>query len=328
MHRFDRALLLDVSARLDWRSVQALSCTQCSFCVAARDKDVQKRSQVRGADENWRNGRWVERRLPYTLKHADGLHAACVADVPVLAATMGGGRRRHADGHVALFDCRTQARLARLVDVVGCSHCDPFETQDRVDSVSSMVSDGRRALILRHHAHGGHVGVSCGVHLYDPQWLAENREEAAPYLPALFRICPSEPTAHTMKTMATRALDRILVSYLDRRSGQRWWGSTLVSHDVATGGRAAGLILNEFDVHRVCEHEDDGHFLALGNPKTAACRSNSWLVKSDARTPGSFRAAAFSHTRAAAFSHTRARFQTRSALCSCRVQRTVASTIG
>ncbi|CAH6421135.1 Hypothetical protein UVM_LOCUS370 [uncultured virus] len=280
----DHALLLNVAARIDWRSVQALSCTQRSFCAAARDEGVQQTSQLRSVDENWRDGRFVERQLPSELKHTLHLRTGCVGGFPVLAAVLGRFRRRRTNEKVVLFDCRTQRRLARLVDAPEVGH-------DHAMIVDlGMVTDGGRALVLRHTI-GGEAGSSCAVYLYDQNCIYDcEGGKSVPSLAPLFRIEPQEHECRVLGAQATRVMDRVFVHHV---VSTRPWRPSLVSHDVATGGRAAGVVLKGWHVKSIFG-QDDGHLLALG---VGAGTHQSYLLRYDWRTLGTFRRAAFSRAR-------------------------------
>ncbi|CAH6420244.1 Hypothetical protein UVM_LOCUS93 [uncultured virus] len=261
MDRIDRSLLLHVGVRLDWRSAQALSCTQRSFCAASRDETVRATTQHCSVEENWRDGRSVERGLPSEIVRAQRLHSACVGGVPVLAALLDWSLD-WTDGRVALFDCRTLRRLAVLVDEEPIVHHRLSGSADQFIP-TDMASDGRRALVMRVLRYNliGDLDESCAVHLYDHATCSSESGDA-PSLAPVCRIVRRAGAKRMIDVHATRDLDRVLVELLDQDTEECM--PTLVSHDVCAGGRENGVVLSGWDIRSVCTGREDGHLLVLG----------------------------------------------------------------
>lgn len=263
VERVDPPLWVNIGTRLDWRSVQSLSCARRGFATVLSDDGVRWEAMRRGVDENWRDGRSFERPLPSELVRTYSGHfaTACVAGAPVVAALLRGDRDGpwRANAPVTLFDCRTMAQVARLVNA---------EPKREIYTELQMATDGRRALILRRQSVSGWA-----VHFYDPS-SKQSADDAVALFQPLLRIGSKDVA---IRARASRALDRVLVLH-DR---------SLVWHDVATGERHRSMPLNEWMVGSFCE-QDDGQWLAAGfrNQFFAGPQHNDCLLQCDLRSPG------------------------------------------
>ncbi|CAH6420280.1 Hypothetical protein UVM_LOCUS105, partial [uncultured virus] len=266
----DRAVWLNVGARLDWRSVQSLSCARPDLASLSQDADVQTSAQARSIEENWRDGRSRERPLPSELLRAQYLQTARLGGGALLSALWYDDTDEVGEDG-GLYDCRTMTRVARFANPEQPGGDPPTTGLD-------MTSDGRHALILRRSADfEAEVYMPGGLaaYLYDP--CKENHSDTSELQPLLRIMVDDRNERYLGAARPTGALDRIVVDQFGNPS------NSLVSYDVATGGQRTGAILHQHWLTSLCEH-GDGRWLAIGKPKCGG--PNDHLLQFDPRSPG------------------------------------------
>ncbi|CAH6420277.1 Hypothetical protein UVM_LOCUS104 [uncultured virus] len=258
----DRAVWLNVGARLDWRSVQSLSCARADLASLSQDDGLQKLA----VDQNWCDGRFRERSLPSELLCAQYLQTARLGGTTVLSAlwyddTVWVGEE------AGLYDCRTMRAVARFANSAQPGGGPPTIGLD-------MTSDGRRALILRRSADfGDDMRGGLAVYLYDPCSL----QDASELQPLANIVVTDGDTQGVGIARPNGALDRIVVDQVSARS------NALVSYDVATGGQRNGAVSHQYWLNCFCEH-GDGTWLAKARLRSVGEKNN--LLQFDLRVSG------------------------------------------